>query len=118
MTQERYEQVARLLLPPPFFSLETNDPGSYATRRMMAVRSVHICMNALQTQGTQAGAHGVVGADDQSHIRLCKVRVDLLHLKDDIIGHPSFGQQHIELPGHAACHRVDPKPVDVCRNCK
>jgi hypothetical protein len=51
----------------------------------------------------------VVRADDDGHIGLGEVFVDLVHLHHDVVGHLGLGQQHVHVAGHAARHRVDGK---------
>merc|ERR1719384_1322564 len=53
------------------------------------------------------GVDCVVGADDQREVDVIPVLVDLIHLVDNIIGHPSLCKEHIQLAGHSACNRVD-----------
>jgi hypothetical protein len=51
----------------------------------------------------------VVGADDDGHVGVREVLVDLVHLHHDVVGHLGLGQQHVHVAGHAAGHRVDGK---------
>lgn len=39
-----------------------------------------------------------------------EILVDLVHFQHDIIWHPSFSQQHVELARHPACDWVNSKP--------
>jgi hypothetical protein len=49
----------------------------------------------------------VVGADDQRHVGDLELRVDLVEVLDQVVGHARFGQQHVHVAGHASGHRVD-----------
>ena len=49
----------------------------------------------------------VVGADDQRHVGVLELAVDLLHLLEPVVGDVGLGQQHVHVAGHAAGHRVD-----------
>mmetsp|Transcript_27536 Transcript_27536/g.90285 ORF Transcript_27536/g.90285 Transcript_27536/m.90285 type:complete len:538 (-) Transcript_27536:344-1957(-) len=50
---------------------------------------------------------GVARADDEDDVGLRQLVVDLLHLEHDVVRHSRLGEQHVELPRHAARHRVD-----------
>src|SRR5574344_294622 len=56
-----------------------------------------------------AGVDDAVGADDDDHVGLGEVVVDLIHLHDDVVGHLGFGQQHVHVPRHATGDGVDSK---------
>ena len=49
----------------------------------------------------------VVGPDDQRHVGLRHLGIDLVHLDQLIVGDLGLGQQHVHVAGHAAGHRVD-----------
>merc|ERR1719391_264928 len=53
------------------------------------------------------GVDRVVGSDHQHQVGVVEVVVDLVHLKHNIVGDASLGQEHVELSGHTAGHRVD-----------
>lgn len=37
--------------------------------------------------------------------------VDLIHLKNNVIWHAGFSQQHVQLPWHAPSNGVDAEPA-------
>lgn len=37
--------------------------------------------------------------------------VDLIHLKNNVVWHASFSQQHVQLPRHAPSNGVDAEPA-------
>jgi hypothetical protein len=51
--------------------------------------------------------HDVVGAQDDGHVGLAELAVDVFHLEDLVVGHLGLGQQHVHVARHAAGHRVD-----------
>ncbi len=51
----------------------------------------------------------VVGSDNDDHISLGKLGIDLFHLMKLLIGHINFSQQHIHVAGHTAGHRMNGK---------
>ncbi len=61
--------------------------------------------------------HHVVGADDQGHVGILEVPIDVIELEDHVLGNARLGQQHVHLDGHAAGHRVYCEPhIDArCR---
>lgn len=40
-----------------------------------------------------------------------EIVVDLIHLKNNIVRHAGFSQQHVQLPRHAPSDGVDAKPA-------
>mmetsp|Transcript_125277 Transcript_125277/g.304184 ORF Transcript_125277/g.304184 Transcript_125277/m.304184 type:complete len:274 (-) Transcript_125277:2640-3461(-) len=51
--------------------------------------------------------HRVIGSDDHDDVRVLHLFIDFLHLEDHVVGHAGLGEQHVELPRHAAGDRVD-----------
>jgi hypothetical protein len=54
-----------------------------------------------------ARVHHVVGAQDDGHIGLAELAVDVFHLEHLVVGHLGLGQQHVHVARHAPGHRVD-----------
>ena len=59
--------------------------------------------------GARGGIGHVVGADDQRHVGLRKVAVDLVHFDQRVVRDVGFGQQHVHVAGHAAGDGMDGK---------
>src|SRR5208337_1658932 len=55
------------------------------------------------------GIDRVVCPDNKDNIRAGKFRVDLVTVKEPVIGNPRFGKEHVHMPGHTAGNRVDGK---------
>ena len=54
----------------------------------------------------------VVGADDEDHVGLLELAVDVVHLPELLVGHLRLGEQHVHVAGHPAGDRVD-RVVDL-----
>ena len=57
----------------------------------------------------RGGVDDVVGADDQAHVGLRHLGVDVVHLDELVVWNVGLGQQHVHVPRHAAGHRVNAK---------
>jgi hypothetical protein len=49
----------------------------------------------------------VVGADDERHVGVLELGVDVVHVGDQVVGHAGLGEQHVHVARHAAGDRVD-----------
>ena len=49
----------------------------------------------------------VVGADDERHVGIGEVVVDLVHLLEPVVRHVRLGQEDVHVAGHASGDRVD-----------
>src|SRR4029450_13021422 len=49
----------------------------------------------------------VVGGDHQGHIGAGEVRVGLVHVLHQLVGHVGLGEQYVHMTGHPAGNRVD-----------
>ena len=53
------------------------------------------------------GIHHVVRADDECHVRLRKLPVDLVHVVEPVVRYVRLGQQHVHVARHAPRDRMD-----------
>lgn len=53
------------------------------------------------------GVDDVVGSDDQDHIDVREVVVDLFHFLDNVIGDADLCKEDVHLSGHASSHWMD-----------
>ena len=51
--------------------------------------------------------HHVVGAEDDGHVGLAELAIDVFHLEHLVVRHLGLGQQHVHVARHAAGDRVD-----------
>ena len=58
---------------------------------------------------TGHGVDDVVSSDDQRNIRGIEFRIDLIEIKDQVVGDTGFGEKHVHMPGHAARDGMDCK---------
>ena len=58
-------------------------------------------------RGAGGGVDHVVGADDQHHVGVLELAVDLVHLDQLLVGHLRLGEQHVHVAGHAPRNGVN-----------
>ncbi len=54
-----------------------------------------------------AGLTTLAGADNDGHVGSRKLRIDLVHLHQLVVGHVGLGQQHVHVARHAPGDGVD-----------
>src|SRR5947209_12925256 len=58
------------------------------------------------------GVDDVVGADDETDVGLRHIGIDVVHLDERLVRDLGLGEEHVHVPGHAPCHRMD-RELDV-----
>ena len=51
--------------------------------------------------------HHIVRPENDGHIGLTELAIDVLHLEHLVVRHFRFCQQHVHVSRHAACHGMD-----------
>ena len=74
--------------------------------RLVDVQNRH-SVNRARGVGTCRGIGDVVGADHERDVRLREIAVDLVHVKQPVVGDVGLGQEDVHVAGHSAGDRVD-----------
>ncbi len=72
------------------------------TVRALSTSRMGMPKMGLRWIGARGGVGDVVRADDQGHIGLRKIAVDVVHFDQLVVGDVRFGEQHVHVAGHAS----------------